>query len=72
MTDQSLSLFVDEIVWTWCGRCKRMMPADGEHYFLTSASLCSDNSEPLDLSVFQSKGEWPTLDNAQENHDTAD
>jgi hypothetical protein len=49
-----------------------MMPAVGEHRFLASASFCVEQTEPLDLSVFQPKGEWPTLDKAQPKQETAD
>jgi hypothetical protein len=49
-----------------------MMPAVGEHRFLASASFCVEQTEPLDLSVFEAKGEWSTLDKAQPKHDTAD
>lgn len=70
MTDQSLSMSL--MGHGWCSRCKRMMPAIGEHRFLASASFCVEQTEPLDLSVFEAKGEWPTLDKASEKHDTAD
>ena len=68
MTDQLLSVMGH----VWCSRCKRMVPAVGEHLYLTSAALCAEQTESLDLSVFQAKGEWSTLDKAQPKHDTAD
>lgn len=70
MTDHSLLMSLMGHVW--CSRCKRMMPAVGEHRFLASASLCVEQTQPLDLSFLEAKGEWPTLDKAQEKHDTAD
>lgn len=47
-----------------------MVPSDGVHMFRTTASPCLSSDKPLDLSVFEQRGEWPTLDKAQENTDT--
>ena len=40
------------------------------HRFSVTLTPCVFSDKPLDLSVFEPRGEWPTLDKAQENTDT--
>jgi len=58
--------------YIWCETCRQMVRRDKPHRFSVTFTTCATSDKPLDLSVFQPKGEWPTLDNAQEKHDTAD
>lgn len=54
--------------WRWCERCRQMVPSDRVHMFRTTASPCLQSDKPLDLSVFEARGEW--LDKPSEKRDT--
>ena len=47
-----------------------MVRQDEPHQFSVTLTPCAFSDKPLDLSVFEPRGEWPTLDKAQENTDT--
>ena len=57
---------------TWCEACRQMVRRDKPHSFSVTFTTCVTSDKPLDLSVFEAKGEWSTLDKAQPKHDTAD